>query len=177
MIAVKKLAAGIAALIFLAIMPAALGQNDIAAQATYLEELDSYLMTLPVTDTTTNPDGSIAKEVTFDTAGCSKRTVTNNADGTKSVLTQACSLAANNALSYQLDQNGVLIPGSKNISTTPCVPTPACVKPTPTPTPAPAPTTIVGGGSVSSAVAVVNVDTDPCHYNYCETTKMWERVC
>ena len=168
----EKLAACMAALMMLTLVPAALGQADqISAQATYLEELDKYLQSLPasMTEITYNEDGSIAKTVTFDPAGCNKRTVVYNADGTRSVMVQACSQDASNTLTYQLDQNGAVIPGTKTISTTSCVPLPACaVKPTPPPTPTPT--------STGSDVIVVKETTNNYYYNYCETTKQWEQV-
>jgi len=76
----------------------------------------------PVLTITYNPDGTIAKEETFEPFGLKKMTVIYNSDGTKTVIIQDASLATNNTLTYQEDQNGNVVPGSETISTTPGLP-------------------------------------------------------
>jgi len=165
----RKMAASAAIIFLLLLSPLSLGQADtISDQAAYLEQLDKFLQSLPpnMTEITYNPDGSVAKTVTFDPAGCSKRTVIYNLDGTKNVLVQACALVSNNALSYQLDQNGDLVPGTKAITTSQCLPQPPCVKPAP---PAPTPGT-------GSDIIVVTAPIVTRYFKYCENTKQWEEV-
>ncbi len=169
MIVSRKMALGAAIPFLLVLLPLSLGQSgSISDQAAYLEQLDKFLQSLPpnMTEITYNPDGSVAKTVTFDPAGCSKRVVIYNSDGTKSILVQACALVSNNALSYQLDQNGDLVSGTKTVTTSQCLPQPACVKPAP---PAPKPDT-------GSDIIVVNAPTVTRYFRYCETTKQWEEV-
>jgi len=76
----------------------------------------------PVLTITNNPDGTVAKEETFEPFGLKKETVIYNSDGTKTVVVQDASLASNNTLTYQEDQNGNVVPGSETISTTPGLP-------------------------------------------------------
>jgi hypothetical protein len=76
----------------------------------------------PVLTITYNPDGSIAKEETFQPFGLKKLTTIYNSDGTKTVVVQDASLASMNTLTYQEDKNGNVVPGSKTISTTPGLP-------------------------------------------------------
>jgi hypothetical protein len=72
----------------------------------------------PVLTITNNPDGTVAKEETFQPFGLKKLTVIYNSDGTKTDIVQDASLAANNTLTYQVDANGNVVPGSATISTT-----------------------------------------------------------
>jgi hypothetical protein len=77
---------------------------------------------VPVVTIAYNPDGTVAKEETFQPFGLKKETVIYNSDGTKTITVQDASLAANNTLTYQEDQNGNVVPGSETISTTPGLP-------------------------------------------------------
>ncbi len=76
----------------------------------------------PVLTITYNPDGSVAKEETFQPFGLKKETIIYNSDGTKTVVVQDASLASDNTLTYQEDRNGNVVPGSKTVSTTPGLP-------------------------------------------------------
>ncbi len=76
----------------------------------------------PVLTITYNPDGSVAKEETFQPFGLKKETIIYNSDGTKTVVVQDASLASDNTLTYQEDKNGNVVPGSKTVSTTPGLP-------------------------------------------------------
>lgn len=103
----------------------------------------------PVLTITYNPDGTVQSEKTFEPIGLLTYTVIHNSDGTKTVTVQDASLPKDNTLTFQLDVNGIVVPGSERLSTTPGLPAgatycqhtgqyeingPAPKLPTPTPT-------------------------------------------
>jgi len=76
----------------------------------------------PVLTITYNPDGSVESEKTFEPIGLLTYTVVHNSDGTKTVTVQDASLPKDNTLTFQLDANGKVVPGSEKLSTTPGLP-------------------------------------------------------
>jgi len=69
-----------------------------------------------------NPDGSIAKETIFEPIGLKTETIVYNSDGTKTITVVDASLKEDNTLTYKVDSNGVEIPGSATITTSPGLP-------------------------------------------------------
>jgi len=76
----------------------------------------------PVLTITYNPDGSVQSEKTFEPVGLLTYAVVHNSDGTRTVTVQDTSIPQDNTLTFQLDKNGNVVPGSEKLSTTPGLP-------------------------------------------------------